>query len=366
MASRDSGPISVAEVLARDNVPATSAQPADVAEQLTTHKLHLTGDGAALTETSQRIAEGLGGGTVLTLPASVSVGLPGDSFELVEPDHSPGNEEGAGMKPDWADLVYHPKTAPRSTAARMLTSAEGHPVIPVNQSFVYPPEQRQVFYPKGYPWHAIGKVEVFQDANSSAIPSWGSGVLIGDRVVLTAGHVPSGSPNPNSWKIRFTAGDYDGASTEGAGAASYVSDWRGWRGDSVTPTDYAILRLYEPLGKSLGYFGWKTYADSWNGAATWWLAGYPFDIASGGRPSYQNGIAVLADPSGNGGLELQHHGDIASGDSGGPFWGYWPQDSTPYVVGTVSGHIGSVDENVCAGGAALSNLLQWGRTNWPA
>ena len=65
-----------------------------------------------------------------------------------------------------------------------------------------------------------------------------------------------------------------------------------------------------------------------------------------------------------GGLELEHHGDTASGNSGRPFWGFW-SDGFPYVVGTVSGHESRPDYNICAGGDPLSNLLNWARATWP-
>ena len=253
-----------------------------------------------------------------------------------------------------------------------MTGAKGRKVIPFNnQSFVYGPDDRAVFYPSGYPWHCIGKVDVYPNAGADNPTSWGSGVLIGDRLVLTAGHVPPVNPAPGTWKMRFTAGMYNGSPVDGAGAVSYVSDFKGYLG-GVSGVDYAVLRLYDPIGVDLGYFGWKTYDSGWNGGDYWWLAGYPFDIAGAASPSYQSGIAVLDDDSSNGGLELEHHGDTASGDSGGPFWGFW--DEGPYVVGTVSGHetvggpswTGGEDNNISAGGNPLSNLLHWARSNWPA
>jgi len=53
-----------------------------------------------------------------------------------------------------------------------------------------------------------------------------------------------------------------------------------------------------------------------------------------------------------------------------PFFGIWP-DGFPYVIGTVSGGEaitgGGQDEdnNICAGGQALSDLINYWRTNWP-
>jgi secreted trypsin-like serine protease len=66
-------------------------------------------------------------------------------------------------------------------------------------------------------------------------------------------------------------------------------------------------------------------------------------------------------------MELEHQGDSTSGDSGGPFFGTWP-DGFPYVIGTVSGgesFRGGEDNNICAGGQALVNLISYWLTNWP-
>jgi hypothetical protein len=65
-------------------------------------------------------------------------------------------------------------------------------------------------------------------------------------------------------------------------------------------------------------------------------------------------------------MALEHQGDSTYGDSGGPFFGVWP-DGFPYVIGTDSG--GEPNEfggnNICAGGQALLNLISYWRTNWP-
>jgi hypothetical protein len=88
------------------------------------------------------------------------------------------------------------------------------------------------------------------------------------------------------------------------------------------------------------------------------------------RPSYQLGIAVLDNDVDGGGMELEHHGDVTGGDSGGPFFGTWP-DGYLYAIGTVSGGEaitgGGQDEdnNICAGGQDLTDLINYWRTNWP-
>jgi V8-like Glu-specific endopeptidase len=374
-AQTDTPPLSMAEIVERDNVPATKRPPAATVAQLSTPRVVLSG-GRDLAEEIQKALRGRkkGAGPVeLTLPSSAFVGRAGRGGERVAPKSlaSAAKTHGEPFKPDWAPLVYHPKVGARPRR-RYLRGADGRRITPVNnQSFIYGPDDRTVFYPTGYPWHCIGKVDVYPNAKAENPTSWGSGVLIGDRLVLTAGHVPPVNPAPGTWKMRFTAGMYNGSPVDGPGAVSYVSDFKGYLG-GVSGIDYAVLRLYEPLGTHLGYFGWKTYSGSWTGGDYWWLAGYPFDIAGANSPSYQAGIAVLDEDSNSGGLELEHHGDTASGDSGGPFWGFW--DTWPYVVGTCSGHetvggpswTGGEDNNIAAGGGPLSNLLAWARATWPA
>jgi hypothetical protein len=80
------------------------------------------------------------------------------------------------------------------------------------------------------------------------------------------------------------------------------------------------------------------------------------------------------DSDSDGGAELEHHGDIASGDSGGPFFGFWPGDSIPYAVGTTSGHesvsgpswTGGEDDNIEAGGGLMVQAIAAARQAWPA
>ena len=113
--------------------------------------------------------------------------------------------------------------------------------------------------------------------------------------------------------------------------------------------------------------------DDWEGGGYWELTGYPGAVANAQRPSYEAGIAVLDDDSDGDAVELEHHGDATAGDSGGPFFGFWG-DGFPYVIGTVSGGenisggflgIGNEDNNICAGGKAMVDMINWARNAWP-
>jgi hypothetical protein len=182
--------------------------------------------------------------------------------------------------------------------------------------------------------------------------------------------IPWGSSN---WKMLFIPGYYDGASSAGTGVQSWISDAHGWNTGGVAAHDMAITRLYTPLGNSLGHFGSKTFDDGWEGPGYWELIGYPAAVAGGQRPSYQSGIPVLDTDNDGDAKEIEHHGDSTGGDSGGPFFSFWA-DGYPYVVGTVSGGetisggflgIGNEDNNICAGGKSLVDIIQYGLTTWP-
>jgi V8-like Glu-specific endopeptidase len=273
-----------------------------------------------------------------------------------------------GFRPKWFNHVYHPKRAAVPRWAQRPGFAGGRK----GELYygVFPPEDRAVYYPSGYPWQCIGKVYVWNNA-SAASPAWsGSAVLIGPRLALTAGHVVPW--DASSWMMRFVPAYYDGSSILGAGGESYVSDARGWDVSyySRLPDahDMAVLRLFDPLGDWFGYFGSKPYSDSYTGQPYWNLTGYPGAIAGAERPSYQLGITVNEADASTDALDLEHRGEATAGDSGGPFWATWP-DGFPYVIGTVSGgevitdSSGAVikDTNNCAGGNAVNDLIRWGR-----
>ncbi len=230
---------------------------------------------------------------------------------------------------------------------------------------VYGPDDRQVYYPSDYPWRCVGRVFVWTNwASGGSWDWWGSGVLVGPRHVMTAGHVcPWGS---GSWAMQFIPAYWDGSSVHGEGARSFVSDFNGWNTDNtVAAHDMAVLRLYEPIGSWLGWMGTKAYDPGWQGGAYWTLTGYPAMVAGAERPSYESSIPVLHHDDDGEAKELEHHGDATGGDSGGPFFAFW--DDGPYSIGTTSGgeiEAGGEDNNVEAGGKAMVDLAQWALTNW--
>jgi V8-like Glu-specific endopeptidase len=296
-------------------------------------------------------------------PTQPTLALPGQSLVRESPeaiaaaiDPKVGTES---YRPEWMPMFPTPRPAPgsRHQLMRRLNGRASRPL------YVFPPDERAVFRDAAWPWGAVGRV--FNSDGAS-----GTGALVGPNLMVTCGHiVPWAS---SSWWIKFVPAYYDGSSLHGAGVESYVADVRGFNSSGdVTGYDFAICRLSTPLGTSLGYFGYNTYDESWNNQALWTMVGYPGAIASAERPSWQANLSIFdVDSDSNGGSELESRADATPGNSGGPLYGWW--SGQPKIIGVVSGEetdwvfpLSSEMGTVCAGGSGFTNLIAWGRTNWP-
>jgi hypothetical protein len=279
-------------------------------------------------------------------------------------------------RPHWVDQIYHPKVLPRNPGPRMRRKS-GKTIRP--HGVIFNGDDRLPFYPSGYPWQCIGRLDVYSNPYSFVPSSSGTGTLVGANTVLTASHMVPWSADPAM--ILFTPGFFDGVSTLGANVASFVTDASSYdTGNSPAPAfDFAVLRLADRLGDSLGCFGAKTYDDSWNGDNVWTLVGYPGLVAGGNRPSFQGGISFHDDDEDSNefgeAMELEtQDADSSGGDSGGPYFALW--DGLPHVVGVdVGGETEPIIDpfrnwpfedtnNVAAAGPAMVQLISWARANW--
>jgi V8-like Glu-specific endopeptidase len=256
--------------------------------------------------------------------------------------------------PPEGGITYHPKLSAEHPVRRFRRN-KGKRVVP---HYIFGNDDRQVYVPNGYPWRCIGKLLVWKNS-SSITPSWsGTGTLVGENLVLTASHVcPWGF---SSWMIQFIPAFYDGVSL--VGVSSYVESYRGYK-DHGQGDDMAVLKLYTPLGKTLGWFGSKTYNDSWEDGNYWTKCGYAGAVAMAQRPNWIRWFPIIDDDNDGAGVELEYHADASDGDSGGPVFGWWSGE--PYVIGTHSGGeeeyqfpFSVVKNNVAAGGSALPNLIK--------
>lgn len=274
-------------------------------------------------------------------------------------------DEGASYtsyRPDWIDMQPVPRLM-LDRYARSLRRFDGRRVQPL---WVYD-STRYAFEDSSWPWGLVGRI--FNNRGES-----GTGSLIGDRLVITAGHMVPWGDSP--WWMLFVPAYFNGSSLFGSGVESYVSDARGYDvHGNVTGYDWAILRLYEPLGTSLGYFGYNGYSGDWNDLPFWSNIGYPGDIDNAEEPAFQQGFTINdTDGDSDGGEELETENcDLYFGNSGGPSFAWWNNGTDPRIVGVVSGQeteykfpFSTRNDNVFASGDGFTNLCAWGRSNWPA
>lgn len=277
--------------------------------------------------------------------------------------------------PEWADLIYHPKILPKTMRSH-IRRKNGKRLNP--HGFIFGSDDRQTFFPSGYPWHCIGKLEVYNNPFSFRPSGVGTGALVGPNTVLTASHMVPWDANPAM--ISFTPGYFNGVSTAGNWVASFVDGATAYdmSADPAAAFDFAVLRLADRLGDSLGWLGVRSYDDDWNDLNVWTLVGYPGAVSSE-QPSFQGGISFHDDDEDSNeygeAMELEtQNGDSSSGDSGGPYLAQWPDG--PYIVGV---DVGGEEEfvfnpfapwpfidqnNVASAGPALLQLCRWARENW--
>lgn len=261
-------------------------------------------------------------------------------------------------RPPWLDLTYLPSPQRRPTKDK-LNGRPGDVYEPLD---VFPDDSRVVLTTTSWPWCCIGKIFT-SDGDA------GSGALVGDRTVITAQHMrPAKSIAEGHWWMQFVPLYWDGTSE--VGLSSYVSDTRWYNRDDLefnVSHDYMALRLFEPLGQQLGYFGANEFDDDWRGLRVFSGVGYPVDIAADQRPVVQFNWWMEDDDEDDDGQILETEASLTYGESGGPFFAWWPNND-PRIVGVVSGggDFSGDHDNALAGGPNLIDLIEWARANWPA
>ena len=368
-------PLTYDEILRRDNIPASEPIPADIADRFADKRIFLFSDEKGF-DPRKNITKvkGSTGTWVLSTTQPVVSGLPVEKVEQVEPGsmRRNGGKERAlkGFRPPWQPYIYHPKTVPQ-VRPQMLQRKSGAKILP---EVVFNNDDRQLFFPSGYPWHCIGKVV----ANPGGS---GTGTLVGSRTVLTCAHlIPWGAPFtitffPAFWS--WTLPSLIPLSAPLGGLNSFGARVRGYTNYRKSMAhDLAVVRLQDPLGDILGTFGATIYNDDWEDDPRWTMVGYPTLVGvtrdpllgvvgfnnNGNMPARQFGISVEDDDSDGDALELEHHGDSTPGNSGGPLFGHWPDG--PYVIGVHSGSESDASYTVAAGGRAMRDLVNWARANW--
>ena len=289
----------------------------------------------------------------------ITPGIPmGNTVQKHERTDTPGNVSGhPSYRPEWMEVNFSPKVGFRLPEPKIHDKKGRHckPLI------VFPGDSRQVLFDTSWPWLLSGKI-INSDGKA------GSGVLIGDRLVLTARHVmPWNSIAAGNWWMKFTPHYFDGTEPFGS---SFVSDARHYGTDDNDfnlSHDYAVLRLFEPLGNQLGYIGTTNFDDDWRGLNVWSNIGYPIDIGSSERPVVQNWQPMEDDYEDDDGQSLETEASLNHGNSGGPFFAWFENGSQVRACGVVSSEVSfnGDNDNSVSGGDNLVNIVDWARANWP-
>ena len=131
-------------------------------------------------------------------------------------------------------------------------------------------DDRKVYNDWRYPWGLVCRV----NGNDG---TFGSGVIVGPRHVLTASHVV----NWDNLVLTVDVHTFDGvaratAVIDTAGCYTRVTESDGF---SSSDEDYAVLVLDQRLGDRFGSMGVRTYNSSWDERELWETMGYAEDVA---------------------------------------------------------------------------------------
>lgn len=271
-----------------------------------------------------------------------------------------GVRELDGFRPSHATIATLPNLVGRPLTVRKDEDEPAH---------VFPPDSRYIYQDTAFPWRTVGRVWTAGGV--------GSGCTIGRRLVLTASHVVDWRDDGGVGWAKFSPGYYNGNGPWGEFNATRVIYWNralGGLSDLETAFDYAIFVIDSPVGDHVGYAGYRSYDDDWNGGAFWQHMGYPGDLSGTQRPAFVGSATVSSTSdeslSGQDGLVMGHFNDITPGHSGGPVWGWWSGEPWPRVVGVQSAQastpaLNTSGDNEFGGGSALSALISYARTNYP-
>lgn len=123
---------------------------------------------------------------------------------------------------------------------------------------------------------ASGRVRLaleFSDGYKSA----GTGTIIGDKYVLTAGHVVY-SHDHNGWATKITAfPGQDGSLKPWTATATKLRSVTGWTVDENNDYDYGLVTLSAPLGNQAGIYCLGSFSDDTLDTTTAYVYGYPAD-----------------------------------------------------------------------------------------
>jgi V8-like Glu-specific endopeptidase len=206
-----------------------------------------------------------------------------------------------------------------------------------------------------YPWRALTAV-----LPPGSTVSTCSGVLIGPRQVLTAGHCvhKGGGGGGSGWYRNLKAAPgMDGVNTfpNGLKNRSWYFSVKGWVNHKNPNYDYGMIVLQDRDDTAhLGWFGWRSSGHS----GGIWNFGYPYytyTCADSPRVDRQCWDHLYGDDNSVKAVwprQLRHEADTQKGQSGSPVYKYNGGDRRVIGVHAYAGNyatriVGKVSDNLC-------------------
>jgi len=224
---------------------------------------------------------------------------------------------------------------------------------------IFGADNRRAFQDTSYPWSTVGLVETNRGS--------GSGVMIGPRHLLTVSHIidwtaPAGFVA--DW-VRFTPSYFDGNAPFGEAYGEQIywyvkEDGDGFISGIEGDFDYVVVVLDRRLGDTTGWMGARGYDDDWDSLTAWSHIGYPVDLNSGQRPTWQGNFSV--DGTDAAAQSILHQADVFPGQSGGPVFGFWAGDVGPRAIAVQSWQTSS--NNGASGSMDMRDLVARARTEY--
>lgn len=166
-----------------------------------------------------------------------------------------------------------------------------------------------------FPWSVVGYIEF--DAGGTC-----TATLIGEDVLITAAHCISDNSRIDAAGV-FRTGENLPDGPRSARVVDYLMD-ENWdeaafsAGDTLDGTDWALLRLDQPLGVELGHVGYEALIDDQGSRAALRApirqAGYSWDTGTNLSGNLDCRIIEVFDDN-----TMAHNCDTTRGDSGSPF-----------------------------------------------
>jgi V8-like Glu-specific endopeptidase len=263
--------------------------------------------------------------------------------------------ERAPLSPDLVSSLSSGYDLSASAFLPELLATQGSAPSGPTSSFVIGADSRVRISPADFfPWSAQCHLEMtFPDGTRVN----GSGTLIGDKYVLTAGHCVF-FPDFGGWatSIKVFPGR-DGDSKPWSANSVRLRSVTGWTVNQDSDYDYGLITLDGSVGWETGWFAIWPASDS-DLSATANLSGYPGDKPAGTQ-WYAAGSVT-----GYNSNHVDHNIDIIKGDSGAGVYRFY--GSTRYVYGTQSTENWSLFSGYFNRTTRINNTRYNNLVNWMA